>query len=88
METLILIIGIIVILACVGAIFVACRNYVLIKEIYVINRRCRALMDLCNHFVRPVDSFRRKNNGDDPCEVTESIPYVDYVGNSNIFYKE
>lgn len=37
------------------------------------------VIDLCIHYVRDTDSFQMKNSGDNPCDVSAPIQYVDYI---------
>ena len=85
MNLLILFIGIMVIFASLCAIFIAYKNYVKIKEHYCLCKRSGALIELCDCYVRSRSSLERKNNGGDPCNVKESIPYVDYIEDMSCF---
>lgn len=86
MEILSFVISGIVILVSISAMVIAFRNYVLIKEKFEINKLSGIFIGLCDNFVRPRESFRRKNDGDNPCDIYEDIQFVNYFKDSDIFY--
>lgn len=75
-------------LGCFIAIFISIRNYLIIKENYKINKYSRESLKFCYDLVRTRDSFMRKNDGYNPCEVNEKIKFVKYFNEKNIFIKE
>lgn len=88
MDILRLVISGVILLVGVISIIIAFRNYFLIKDNYKINKLSAKAMGLCGNFVRPQESLRRKNDGDDPCNIYESIQFVNYFKDSDIFIKE
>ena len=88
MESLSFVISGFVILVSISAMVIAFRNYVLIRENFEINKLSGIFIGLCDNFVCPRESFRRKNAGDNPCGVHKGIQFVNYFKDSDIFIKE
>jgi len=86
MENLSIAVGVIVILACISAMIVSFKNYAIIKGNFEINMISSMFIGICDNFVRSIESLRRKNDGDNPCDMREKIEFINYFRDSNIFY--
>lgn len=88
MEKIVLFIGITVALSYVGGIIVACKNLKKSEASYLPYEEGPEWLKICGAFMVNEKSVRRKNNGDDPCKVTKSILYIDYVDDLDMLTEE
>lgn len=80
----------IVILACLGGFFLGWKNFIAIWKSY--QHYLKEIAEntwvvVCGVFVRSTDSLLMKNNGDNPCEIKDSIPYINYIEDMSLFFE-
>lgn len=81
-EYVICILGVV---ACVLVLIRTTRNYKMLNDKYNELQVSICLSNCQNGLFKTEDFFYMKNSGVNPCEPLESIEFVDYIGNCDIF---
>lgn len=82
LEYVICILGVI---SCVLILLGTIKNYKLLNDRYNELQVSICLSNCQNGLFKTEDFFYMKNSGVNPCEFLESIEYVDYIENCDIF---
>lgn len=80
----------IVVFACLGGLFLGWKNFLTIRKShknYLKEITDSTWVTVCGLLVRTSDSLLMKNNGDDPCKSKETIPYINYIKDIDMFYE-
>lgn len=81
MERILFALNIFSIVAGIGGLVFAVKNYKESKntQMQILESIVAPNMSLCGQYIRDLSFFRRKNGGTDPCKSEHKISYVNHI---------